>query len=514
MQSLLHRIIRNSVFNLIGKSWAMLVSFILTPYIISRIGIERFGIWAITGVITNYFGLFDFCVLGAFVKYVAEFHAKKDYQSLNQVVNTGFIFYSLLAIFTIGLSFFVIEPLLSFLKVPSQLHNETLFVFLLGIAIFCIYNAVSAFSFIPDGLQRMDITNKVAVVVSIPNILGTIFFLERGFGLPGLMINNAIILIISSIINISIGFKILPQLRFSFKLFSKSILKKLFFFGSRVQFTRLAVIINNSLVKLLTSHFLNLSLVGFYEIGEKIIMLARDFFLVSISALLPVASETEAKNDWDLIRQLYLKVAKYFNGLVIPAMVLIFITAPLLILAWTGQVYKISVLVIWLLVPGQIVNILTAVGAYIALGVGKPGIAAKALTISALLNLILSTTLILKIGFFGAVLGTSVSLFIGSIIFIRNFNKFLKSSTRDYIQSTVLKPVIASSISTIVIFLINHSLTLGKIYLNRITSLYLVCLEGIIFGCIYAMIILKMHYLDATDRQDITKIVNALWPRR
>ena len=174
--SISQKIIRNTTFNIIGRFWGILVALVLTPYIIRHIGIERFGIWAIIGVLTGYFGLLDFGIGTSFVKYISEFYTKKEYEKINQVVNTGFAFYSLLAILIITLSLFIITPLLTFFKIPASLYNEALFVFLLGIILFAISNALSPFGAIQGGLQRMDITNKVAIAISIPSIAGTIFF--------------------------------------------------------------------------------------------------------------------------------------------------------------------------------------------------------------------------------------------------------------------------------------------------------------------------------------------------
>lgn len=261
-QSLSEKIIRNTIFNIVGRFWGILVALILTPYIIRHIGIERFGIWAIIGVITGYFGLLDFGIGTSFVKYISEYYAKKDYEKINQVVNTGFVFYSIFALFIITFAFFIINPLLTLFKIPAHLYNEALFVFLLGIILFGISNALSPFGAIQGGLQRMDITNKVAIVISIPSIAGTIFFLEKGYGLPGLMVNDAIILVISSVVNLIIAFRILPKLRFKPFSLSWEIFKKLSSFGYKPQVSRLAQLISFQTDKLLITYFLNIGFAG------------------------------------------------------------------------------------------------------------------------------------------------------------------------------------------------------------------------------------------------------------
>ena len=210
-QKLSQKIIRNTIFSIIGRFWGVLVALFLTPYIIHHIGVERYGIWAVIGVLTGYFGLLDFGVGSSFVKYIAEFYTKKDWGKMNQLVNSGIVFYSIFAIFIIGLGFVLINLLLPIFKIPPHLYHEASFVFLFGIALIGVSSALSAFGSVADGLQRMDISSKVGLVMSIPNIAGVIYFLEKGYGLRGLIINNGIVLGLNNIIDIIIAFKLLPE---------------------------------------------------------------------------------------------------------------------------------------------------------------------------------------------------------------------------------------------------------------------------------------------------------------
>ena len=124
------KIIRNTVFNIAGRSWSVLVSLVLTPYILHRIGMERFGIWALAGSLTGYFSLLDFGVGASFVKYIAEFNARNEHEKVNQLVNSGWILYSILGILIMAAALFLVRPLFVFFKVPSaSLTKRYLFSF-------------------------------------------------------------------------------------------------------------------------------------------------------------------------------------------------------------------------------------------------------------------------------------------------------------------------------------------------------------------------------------------------
>lgn len=56
---------------------------------------EQFGIWVLLEVVVIYLSLLDFTGIGgAFVKYIAEYHARKDFEKCSQVVNLGWAYYT------------------------------------------------------------------------------------------------------------------------------------------------------------------------------------------------------------------------------------------------------------------------------------------------------------------------------------------------------------------------------------------------------------------------------------
>jgi len=143
-----------------------------------------------------------------------------------------------------------------FFEIPPAFHNEASFTIFVGIVLFTASNALSPFSALQVALQRMDIINKISIAVSVPSILGTIYFLENGYGLRGLMLNNAIIFVITSVINIIISFKILPGLKVNILRFDKSMFHKLFAFGCRVQLARISGVVTTQTDKFLIVYFL------------------------------------------------------------------------------------------------------------------------------------------------------------------------------------------------------------------------------------------------------------------
>ncbi|MBT9151480.1 MAG: hypothetical protein DDT40_01675 [candidate division WS2 bacterium] len=345
----------------------------------------------------------------------------------------------------------------------------------------------------------MDITNKIAIALSIPMIIGTIFFLESGYGLPGLMVNSAIILVITSIINIIIAFKLLPELRFNPFLSTREMLKKLFEFGYKLQISRFAQLVSFQTDKLLITYFLGIGLVVFYQLGSSILQKVRQIPLLLVSAFVPATSEIEARSGKDSLNELYLRGSKYLIFVSTPLLFFVIINAHLIMLAWMGEGYEMAALVIQVLAVGYYANLVSGAASSVAIGVARTGFEMKYGIFMAILNLFLSIILIIKIGFIGAVIGTTISLTVASIFFMKMFHNYLGTPLSGFIQ-LLYKPMIACAIPALIILFLNYDFWSPAVFSGRLANLGLLAVNSIVFGGIYIAFILLSKYLDEYDK--------------
>jgi O-antigen/teichoic acid export membrane protein len=251
------KIVRNTVFNTIGKFWGLIIAFALTPYIIGHIGTDMYGVWAIATSLTGYFGLLDFGIKDSYTKYISEFYAKKDYRSINQLINTGIVFYIAFMAAIIALAYVSMGFIISLFHVSAAMYDDAFFIFMIAIVTFALTNILNAFDAIQSGLQRMDITNKLSIIISIVMAAGTVFFIENGYGIRGLMVNNLIVLLISELACIVIAYKIFPYLRINPLMITKDMFKRLISFGYKLQLARAADTVTFQADRILIAFFLN-----------------------------------------------------------------------------------------------------------------------------------------------------------------------------------------------------------------------------------------------------------------
>jgi len=493
------KIIKNTLYNTIGRFWGILVVLFLTPYVVSRLGVERYGIWALLTSLVGYIGFLDLGIGGSYVRYIAEYYTQKDYSKVNFVINTGFLFCLGLTFILIPLALFLTEPLLIFLKLDPTTYPEIKFVFFWGVVIFSLSNATFVFGSVQAGLQRMDLTNIVAVVLTIPYALGIILFLELGYGLKGLMVLIGIMWMIQTLVNFYIAKKILPGFSFNPFLFKREMFAELLRFGIKLQISRLSQLISFQVDKLLITYFLSVGMVTFYDLGAKITGSIRKLPLLLVSALVPASAEIFAKGDKEGLNRLYFRGSKYLFAVGTPLFFFIVVCSGMLVNVWMGPGYDIASTVIRILSIGYFFNLISRVASSIALGMGKPEFEMKYGILMSILNFSLSLILIIKFGFYGVLVGTGFSLTLGSLYFFHLFHGYTKEPLRN-LWHWIKKPLSGAFLAAAILYLFNHLTEAGALTNHRFTGLLLIGLEFVVFLILYFLIVTKLNFWDEYDK--------------
>ncbi len=501
-------VIRNTLFNTVGYFWQLLVSLLLIPFIIHRIGMEQFGIWVLLEVVVIYLSLLDFTGIGgAFVKYIAEYHARKDFKKCSEVVNLGWAYYTVFWIVMAFLVYLLRKPILRLFNFPSDLTSTISVVFLGILLISFIRGSFAVFRSVLLGVQRMDITNIIAILASLVNAAGVILFLSLGFGLKGLVMSGLIVAVFTVTLQTIFAYKTLPQLRFRLLSFSKDIFKKTFAYGINIRVASLSELINTHVDKIFLGYFLNTMLVGSYELGAKISRIARSFPEQLLPAILPASSELHALDDKNNLQKLYHRGSKYLSLLAFPLAFFIIANAPLIILFWMGNRgfpgFTESVLALQVLSVGYVFMLLVSMGRLIARGMGIPQYEMRSSVIIVILNIVLSIILIIKMGFTGALLGTTLSGIIGSTYFFCAFNRRIGESVFSLIRNIFSSPFLFCLVSLVISMLADYFFVqfFPAPAANRIDASLQLLVKGLIFMSVYLLCLFKSGYIDTYDKE-------------
>lgn len=501
MENIGKKIIKNTIYNSIGRIWLMLVILLLTPYILHKLGVQVFAVWSLVFVVANYLGVLDFGIRTSFAKYIAEYHTRKDQDSINAVINCGIIFYLAFSLFIIGLAMILRGPIISLLKIPSPIHEESMFAILGMVLILSFNNIFIIFEAVLVGLQRMDVQNKIMIFASVFNVVGTFFFLEKGFGIRGLVINYGIVSFVILLLNIYFSYRLLPQIRIGLSWVDKKIFKILFNYGIKMQICNFADIIHLQADKIILSHFLGLNFVTFYELGQKAANGIRTLPILLLTALVPAVSELEASNNKEKLRELYERGSKYISLMVFPLILLSITIAPDLINLWVGDKFPLAVLSFQILVIGYVINVLTGMGSSVVRGIGKPEYETRYAVLTLVMQLVLSLTLVQLLGYKGVLVSVLITTVVAALYFLLTFHRLFKIDFKTFAKTTYVKPLVASLIAFAITYGLRYNFN-GFIFLEGSWgySISLV-LKSLVFLVFFIILIAKARFLNVSDAQ-------------
>jgi O-antigen/teichoic acid export membrane protein len=440
------KIVTNTFFNVLGRSWNFLLSLLLTPYILSHLNVADFGIWVLLSIFLYSFSLLDLGLGSSFVKYISAYHVHEDYDRINKVVFSGLAFYALFGVFIITVGLLIERPLLHLFRIENASH-----VYLLVLLTCAITNIGAMLLSVFKGIQRMDKSNSIEIKMSVVTVLGTVIFLEAGLGMFGLALNSLITATIGLVVTGTALKREVEKISFAWN-FDRPLLREMFGYGFKISVSRLGGLICFQADKLIVSRVLGLAAVSFYEVSARLTSFMRAVPLVMLSALIPATSELGARNDRKKILRTYFLVSKYVAMVTVGLVTLLILEADSLVKLWLGTGFEQSVFLIQILAIGYGANVLGGTASQIGAGVGRPEFDMQSTILLSILNPILSILLVQKFGAAGAAAGTSLALLSATVYLLAVFHRnYMGVSFWSVLRDIYIRPVVSGVIALLAV---------------------------------------------------------------
>jgi len=331
-------ILRNTSFALGRQLITTLVYLAVTPFVIRKLGLERFGIWAVTSAIVGYASLADFGIRTSFKKYIAQRSALGDRAYILRAVGNGVVYYTILGVALFLLALFAGKTLLLALKTPAEHLDETNVLLLLMALAFFPTGLSNVFGGVLEGMQRMDISNSLYVLQSVLFGIGIVAALGAGGGLIAMGATAAAATSLTAAgmflaAQRVTGLSLRPwKLRLSASLFHEFLA-----YGAKLQGSTISMVGNLHLGKLLLAAYCGVEAVAVFEVGLRVAVLLRQIPGLVVSALVPIISELEARGEQEILRRVYEKGVSYVALIAVPLAILPLWLAHDLLQAWLGD---------------------------------------------------------------------------------------------------------------------------------------------------------------------------------
>jgi O-antigen/teichoic acid export membrane protein len=431
--------------------------FFIPPFVLAHVSLEAYGLWSAAFILVSYIGMSTMGISGVYVKYVAEYAARREFDKANRLLSTGIAVTLPACAAIFGLLLWLWPLVVDWLRIAPSLQRDAHEVVLLVVAIFLSSLSLSAFRDTLVGVQRAARVQMIWVAGYLTETVLIFALVGAGRGIRGLAEAFLIRTFLEVALQFAVCMKTVKWMRLSPALFSREALRNLFSFGGVVQIQSILAVVLNSIERVLAAPLVGLQATGLLELSEKLPNMSASVALGFASSLIPAASYLQGglagtPEQRETIRKLYLKGARYMNlTAAFVCGLLVLMPAPLLH-AWVGKRYAGAAYLMAIFSIASQFNLLTGPGTSILKGIGLPYEEFRyniPNTIALLISVPLSRAILGRwtvLGIGTAVAGSTVA---AAIYFVLHANRLMEISFSRYLRSVLLPGAVPYAVAAL-----------------------------------------------------------------
>ncbi len=462
-----YRNVLNVFSNWTALVFAALVSFFLSPVVVSHLGNTGYGIWVLTGALTGYLGLLDVGVRGATSRYVAKLHTQANHQGASRVVSSALGIFSVGGMVAILLAALLAYFALGIFNIPAEYEAAARLVLLLTGFNVGVSLVAGVFGGVLTGLQRFDIANAIEVASTGLRALVYLAALKTGHGIVALAWINLIFAVITGLAYAGISLRFYPQLEVRSGHCNRESLRLIFSFSAYSFLLLLANRIIFFADALVIGLFLPVSMITFFAIATNLSSYARELLSGIWTTATPLASSLEAQGLHGQVGRMLLSRSRFGMLLMIPIGITFVVRGHSFIGMWMGAEYAHpSGLVLQILTVGLVMASGNMIANATMLGISKHKAVVPAALGEAVCNLALSVALIRPYGIYGVAWGTTLPSLLVSLLFWPWYvRRTLQIPVRSYVMAVWGRPFLAAAPFALATFLVEKYWTASHLLL-------------------------------------------------
>jgi O-antigen/teichoic acid export membrane protein len=398
------RFVLNVMWNWLGTIVSLFIGFILSPYLIVKLGADGYGVWAITFSLVEYYWFFDFGFRAATVKFVAHYSATNDPESVRAVISTVLVFSSIAG----GAILFGVSALAKhiehFFRIPADLRANFHTLLILITLTWCLGLVFNVFNACIEAVQRFEYSTKASIIAATVRAVGWAWALSMGYKLIAIGVVTLVSQSVSYVANYIYFRRMFPRPRFALRFARVATLREMARFGIHTFIMTISTQVLNQSAPLLIGHFCTAAFVGFYNLPVRLLQ-----YTVELVGRIGIvtntnAAELAAREGSEGFAELAVYTNRYCLVIFMPLAILLWTCGPQLLGLWVGQQFAShSAPVLAILLAGCVIGVVGQYSASMLLqGLGKHQRYARSLLVEAVAGVLLLFVVIPRWGIVGA----------------------------------------------------------------------------------------------------------------
>jgi O-antigen/teichoic acid export membrane protein len=489
---------RNAASGFLRFAVLTLIYFITYPYMIHKLGPERFGLWVVALAVGQIIPVIDLGVAGALMKQIPPFWVRGEKKRILELGSTATALLlgvgSLCGAIIIALR----QPIAHWLRIPAEMRNELTWL-LVGIAAVCLINLVaSGWSAVLSGIRRTDLTNSAYTAAAVAHAAGIFVVLEADYGLMGLLINAGLMAMLWLILTWFFLRRYVPGFGLHAEQFSRDDAQSILQYGLSIQFAGAGGFLSIPAIKFILSRYTSLSSVSYFELASGITMQLRSAFLQAAIPLAPAAAELSPRLESEEVKRLYQTTLRLLFLGSLPAFSVGVALAPGFVALWLGEANPTVAATLCLLLLGWFINTLTLPAYFILQGQGLARHQAYYASLQLACTLMFGSALASTGGYYGGVLAMVAALSLTSCYLIWQFHRLSKMPFAAVVRGPLLR-VFAGNAVLMGLFFVNPTW-------RTVSHPAALAVLGLVYLGLYGLLLLILRRFLLEDLQALSEL--------
>lgn len=425
----------------------IVITFFLTPILVSGLGDRRYGIWSLVESIIAYLTLFDLGIAASVVRFAARFEGLGDRDQLNRVACTSLALFAGAGAIVLSIAGGLLAGGWPWGTIPGELTGEARAVLLLLALNLSLRLALGVFPSLLEGLQLFSVKAAIRTAMLVVRAAATVIILRRGGGLVELIATYLSLNLIEHTVFAGTCWYFLPSLRITPRLVDRKTFLMIRGYSVNAFLVMIAGRISFQTDALVISMFLAPEFIAYFAIGAKLIETSKNVLTSLTSVLTPTISQLDARGDSAGVTRIFLDVSRIATWLLAPVVAgLITLGGPFLTL-WVGPSFAAhSYPVLAILALSLILMAVHSTSSRILYGVGRLSRFTRLAMIQAFANLALSLLFVRPFGIQGVAWGTSIPYILYSLMNVMDVSRFCGVSWVVACRYILVRPIASAVI--------------------------------------------------------------------
>lgn len=358
-----------STMGLSYQGITILIGLLLTPFLLTSLGPEVFGVWALLGTLNAYEVISDLGIPGAMVMFI---NTSKRVKERNSIITIGIIANTALTLVMLVVLLLLKDVIIGLVFRTGSVSQATIeqgyYITLASLAFLVLARSFSA---VLDAFQRVHVRLAVDIFGSVSFALLAWKAAQSGYGLIGVVAAGLAAAVLRTLLSAGAAFLVYRGLRPNF-FDGRHTLKRILGYGLRGQGANIGLSLSDPLLKSLIGAGAGPTSVGAVQMGSSISSIPNSTVYSMIGNLFPSIASANGRQDRQTIDRLVSRYFIFIACLIIPTTVAIILIANDLVTLWLGSSYPDVQLALKITAMAFAFRALSMVPWRVSWGLGRP----------------------------------------------------------------------------------------------------------------------------------------------